>query len=92
MNAPIDQLKRAKLRSAHKLLNGNAAFVCHMEWLKEQLALRDVENRKRGFENLTTEAEALDFIVKQVDADQAPEIDPNSAEARAERESAQPVM
>jgi hypothetical protein len=60
--------KRERLRKALKNLAHDGSFEVVLEWLKDELKDRDIENRVRGVENPTTEAHALAVIIEHAAA------------------------
>ena len=89
MNRPLDAKEDRKLAGAIHSMAHEPAFSVFVEWLKSELAKRDIENRSREFANKTTEAEALGFIVEYIDACQSSGADLNpNAEPDEERTSA----
>lgn len=63
MQLPVIDEKRERLRRALKQLAQDRNFETVMEWFRDELKNRDTENRVRGKENTTTEAEALAFVL-----------------------------
>ena len=60
MNAPESQ----KVIDGIKGLRSNSNFASFLDWIEFERDARDVDNRRKGFENLTTEAEALSTILQ----------------------------
>ncbi len=63
----MKQPTRLQLEKIEKFVNAHAddaEFLVLVGWMKDELAARDVENRKKGFENSTSEASALELILK----------------------------
>jgi hypothetical protein len=73
MQLPREEQGRDKLISAIRHLKGNDYFNCVLAWFNSELQQRDVENRVRGMENTTTEAQALGEFLRLVSACQMPE-------------------
>lgn len=69
MNLPSSGEQRDKLADAFLHLKHNVYFEEVTKWFREQLALRDEENRIPGCENKYSEAQALAKILDQVDAE-----------------------
>jgi len=70
MIEPREQ-ERKELQTAVARIKMVAAgdFEIFLNWLRRERDQRDVENRRKGFENGTTEAEALSTILNFVDGD-----------------------
>lgn len=60
MNIPESQ----KVIDGINGLRNNSNFVSFLNWIEFERDARDVDNRRKGFENLTTESEALSTILK----------------------------
>ena len=63
MNIPNGEDGR-KLRDAVRSLRGYAAFNIFTAWIETARNRRDVENRAVGYENRTSEAEALTVVLR----------------------------
>jgi len=92
MQKPTQEKERLKLEQALRSFTGNERFACVLSWLKSELQKRDIENRVKGFENQTSEAQALAFIVDYVAACQVPVTDRDSAGSDTGSESAATIM
>ena len=45
-------------------LKSDGTFISFLEWIESERDARDVENRKKGYENTTSEAAALTTILE----------------------------
>jgi hypothetical protein len=90
MNAPAKDEDRKRLKQAIRVLahTQEFSFARFMGWLESELKRRDWENRIRGRENTTSEAEALSVIVQHVAACLAPSAHSNGKKEGAEGSSA----
>lgn len=62
MNLPRDEAFD-KLVAAIRGLRGNAFFEEVVKWVRSERDMRDVENRRIGLSNQTSEAQALSVII-----------------------------
>ena len=92
MQLPRNEMERNKLVSAIRALKGNDYFDTVLTWFKSELQQRDIENRIKGMENTTSEAQALNDFLKYVAACQAPEVDRDQSLSGAESTSASSLM
>ena len=64
MKAPRGEKKEAVDQAIERLKGRGDDFKTFLEWVKSERDRADVDNRHRGFENATTEAEALTTILQ----------------------------
>lgn len=88
MRLPQDEKKRARLQEFLRHQRENVGFSVFKDWLTDELHARDAENRVRGLENTTTEAQALSQILDIIAACQAPVVDRSNDGSGAEGRSA----
>ncbi len=90
MNAPARDEDRKRLKQAIRVLahTQECSFAVLMGWFESELKRRDEENRVRGRENTTSEAEALSVITQHVSACLAPDANGDATKDGAEGSSA----
>lgn len=88
MQKPSNPKEYEAFRLAVRSLQSNQAFHVFLGWIQSELHSRDVENRMKGFENQSSEAQALASIESIVAACWVPEADRNSVQSDTESRAA----
>ena len=88
MQKPSSAKEYDELRLAVKSLQPNQAFAVVLKWIESELRERDKENRIKGYENKTSEAQALASILETVAACWVQETDRNSIGSDTESRAA----
>lgn len=88
MQIPRKADEARQLKDAIRALKVSPVFAIVLSWLKAELAKRDEENRVKGQENMSSEAQCLADILRHIDACWAPEANLDEQTSGVEGESA----